>query len=98
MSCKEGEKVRFKEGDRVRVTSRYGWTSDPQQRPEGLVGVVTQRINRKLSEEPPELADFVDVFFSTEDTQGRALPATFPVHIDAGTILTFAAELLEKVG
>ena len=46
----------WQEGDRVRIKARYGWTSDSTQRPEGLVGVVTQRINRKLSEEPPELA------------------------------------------
>ena len=87
----------WKEGDRVRITERYAWTSDPNQRPAGLVGVVTQRINRKLSEEPPELADFVDVFFAAADTRGRILPTTFPVHIDAGTILTFHSDLLEKV-
>lgn len=86
----------FREGDRVRIKSRYDWTSDQQQRPEGLVGTITQRINRKLSEEPPELEQFVDVFFTVEEMQGRILPTTFPVHIDSGTILTFPADLLEE--
>lgn len=87
----------FKEGDRVRIKSRYEWTSDPGQRPTDLVGTVTQRINRKLSEEPAELQEFVDVFFTAEETEGRILPTTFPVHIDAGTVLTFHSELLERV-
>jgi hypothetical protein len=89
--------VSFNEGDKVRIRARYEWTSDPAQRPTDLVGVVTHRINRKLSEEPPELAEFIDVFFASEHTQGRILPTTFPVHLDTGTILTFHSELLEKV-
>jgi hypothetical protein len=87
----------FQEGDRVRIRSRYDWTSDPQQRLVGLAGTVTMRINRRLSEEPPELQEFVDVFFTVEETQGRILPTTFPVHIDTGAILTFPADVLERV-
>jgi hypothetical protein len=87
----------FQDGDRVRIRSRYNWTSDPQQRLAGLAGTVTKRINRKLSEEPPELQEFVDVFFTVEESEGRVLPTTFPVHIDAGTILTFHADVLERV-
>jgi hypothetical protein len=87
----------WKTGDRVRVKSRYNWTSGAEQRLEGLEGVVTQRIARKVAEEPQELEQFVDVLFAAGETQGRILPPTFPNYIDAGTILTLHGEVLERV-
>jgi hypothetical protein len=87
----------FSDGDRVRVVVNGTWTSAPSQRFGGLEGRVIQRLSRKAAEEPAELGEFIDVLFVDGETGDVALPATFPVHVDAGTVLTFHISSLELV-
>lgn len=90
--------AKFQIGDKVRVKELYPWSSDPDQRFAGMEGVVYQRVNRAVAEEPDALRDlFIDVMFDEEMFKGKVPPPTFPVHIGKGHVYAFFEDRLEKI-